>query len=300
MSRSERKKKIIQWFTKFLPDKVYLKIIFRKNTGYKLSFKNPKTFNEKMQWLKVYNRDSTLTRLVDKYEVKSYIKDKIGEEYLIPTLAVWDDIKDINLEDLPKQFVLKCTHDSGSTIICKNKDSWDFEMAKCKLEAAMKVNYFYAGREWPYKNVKPRIMAEPYMQDGDNDYLMDYKLMCFNGKVKCSFVVTDRFLKEGIKVTFFDQNWNRLPFERHYPSSHEEISRPACYSKMVELAEKLSKDITFVRVDFYQINGSIYFGELTFSPGGGFEEFRPVEWDRKLGDWLDLPGLNTGIFNRIG
>ncbi|MEY8521458.1 ATP-grasp fold amidoligase family protein [Lachnospiraceae bacterium 38-10] len=275
--------------TKLLPDKIFLKLVFYKNTGYRLSFKNPKTFNAKLQWLKVYNRDSILTMLVDKYEVKEYIKEKIGEEYIIPTVGIWDNANEIDFNKLPEQFVLKCTHDSGSAVFCKNREEFNIEDAKYRLGQALSNNYFYAGREWPYKNVKPRIMAEPYMTDRNSEYLIDYKLMCFNGRVKCSFVVTDRYSEDGLKVTFFDRNWKKMPFERHYPSDKKEIPCPAKYGQMIELAEKLSRNIIFVRVDFYEIEGKIYFGELTFSPGGGFEEFRPLEWDKKLGEWITLP-----------
>lgn len=287
--KDDKKREVVRRITKMLPDKVYLKIIFYRNTGYKLSLKNPQTFNEKLQWLKIYNRDPRLTILVDKYEVKQYVCEKIGGEYVIPTIGVWDCVEEIDFSTLPDEFVLKCNHDSGSIVFCTDKSKFDIAEARKKLTKALSRNYFYAGREWPYKNVKPKIMAEPYMKDADRDYLVDYKLMCFNGKVKCSFVVTDRFTKGGLKVTFFDRNWERLPFERHYPSSHEIIAKPVLYEQMVFLAEKLSENIPFVRVDFYEINGQIYFGELTLSPGGGFEEFRPVEWDRRLGDWLILP-----------
>ncbi len=289
-------KNILHKLTRFLPDKVYLKIVFYKNTKYKLSLKKPQTFNEKLQWLKIYNRDPFYTMLVDKYEVKNYVKEKIGQEYVIPTLGLWKNVEDINLKVLPDRFVLKCTHDSGSVVLCEDKSNFDFCAAKKKLRCALNNNYFWDGREWPYKNVKPRIIAEPYL-DNKGQNLVDYKLMCFNGKVKCSFVVTDRFSTDGIKVTFFDRNWNRMPFERHYPSSKEEIPKPLAYELMVDLAEKLSEHLVFVRVDFYEIAGQIYFGELTFSPGGGFEEFTPLEWDYKLGDWLILPKDKPGKCN---
>ena len=159
----------------------------------------------------------------------------------------------------------------------------------------MKKNYFYFGREWPYKNVKPRIIIEEYMEDANTQEINDYKFMCFNGKVKCSFVCTDRRSKEGLKVTFFDLNWNKLPFERHYPTSKKEIEKPSNYNLMIELSEKLAKNIPFIRVDWYEINGQVYFGELTFFPGCGLEEFTPEEWDYKLGDWIELPNDNGGI-----
>ena len=295
--------RFVRLVTRFIPDEIYLKIIFKKNTGYALNLKNPQTFNEKLQWLKLYNRNPEYTRLVDKYEVKKYIAQKIGEEYLIPSLGVWDSVEEIEWDKLPDQFVLKCTHDSGSIVVCDDKKTFDYDKAKQSLNHTIKINYYYAGREWPYKNVKPRIMAEKYMEDKTKEYLTDYKLMCFNGKVQCSFVVTERFSSDGIRVTFFDRDWNVMPFERHYPQSDTPIEKPQNYEKMIELAEKLGSDMPFVRVDFYEIDGKIFFGELTFSPGGGFEEFTPVIWDKKLGDWLELPnrkmkGKNNGkLFN---
>lgn len=277
-------KKIIK-----LSDKDYLKLRYKSNFHKNINFDNPKTFNEKLQWLKLYDRNPEYTKMVDKYEAKKYIADIIGEEYIIPTLGVWDKFEDIDFNKLPNQFVLKCTHDSGGVVICKDKSKLNIEKAKKKINKSLKRNYYYSGREWPYKNVKPRIIAETYMENEGEEDLNDYKFMCFNGKVNCSFVCTERRSKEGLKVTFFDLNWTKMPFERHYPSSTENIKKPENYELMIKLAEKLAKNIPFVRVDFYEIDGKLYFGELTFFPGSGFEEFTPEEWDKKLGDMLELP-----------
>lgn len=273
----------------WLPDKPYLKLMYYCIVNRKLNLENPQTFNEKLQWLKIYNRKPIYTTMVDKYEAKQYVKDIIGEEYIIPTLGVYSSFEEINFEELPNQFVIKCTHDSGGVVICKDKTKFDKNAARKKINKCLKSSFFYMGREWPYKDIKPKIIVEQYIDDHKNEDLTDYKFMCFNGKVKCSFVCTERRSKEGLKVTFFDLDWNKMPFERHYPASKEQIEKPIHYEKMIELSEKLSKDLPFVRVDFYEVNGKIYFGELTFFPGNGTEEFTPEEYDYILGSWIELP-----------
>ena len=272
-------------------DEKFLKMQYKNIMGKELNIDCPQTFNEKLQWLKLNDRNPIYKTLVDKYEVKNYISEKIGEKYIIPTLGVWDRFNDIEFDSLPNQFVLKCTHDSGGVSICKDKSDFDFEKARDKIESSLKRNYYYSSREWPYKNVTPKIIAEKYMEDR-GESLQDYKFMCFNGEMKCSFVCSDRFSEQGLHVTFFDRDWNVMPFERHYPSKKEGLPKPKNYDKMIELAEILSKDIPFVRVDFYEIAGEIYFGELTFYPGSGYEEFTPEEWDYELGKWIDLKSVN--------
>lgn len=274
-------------FFKRMDDKRYLQIVYRIRTGQDLDIDHPKSFNEKLQWLKLYDRKPEYTTMVDKYAVKKYVADIIGEQYIIPTLGVWDHFEDIDFDKLPNKFVLKCTHDSGGLVICRDKSKFNVKIAKRKITKSLKRSFFYLGREYPYKDVKPRIIAEKYMEDSGTTDLKDYKIMCFNGRVRCSFVCSER--SEHLKVTFYDSDWKRMPFERHYPASKEDIPKPENYDKMVELAEILSKDIPFVRVDFYEINGHIYFGELTFYPGAGFEEFTPDKWDKVLGDWIVLP-----------
>lgn len=268
-----------------LDDETYLKRKYKAIMKKELNLDNPQTFNEKLQWLKLYDRRSTYTTLVDKYAVKEYVAQIIGNKYIIPTLGVWEKFDDINFDNLPNQFVLKCTHDSGGLVICKNKETFDINEAKKKINHSLKRDFFYVGREWPYKNVPKRIIAEKYMADNLNDY----KFMCFNGKVVCAFVCSERYSKSGMKVTFFDNDWNVLPFERHYPKSEKKISKPVNLSKMIELSTILSKHIPFVRTDFYEIDGNVYFGELTFYPGGGFEEFTPEDADYEIGSWIILP-----------
>ena len=271
-----------------VPDKIYLSRMYKIRIGHKINWKNPQGFNEKLQWLKLNEHFDERTRLVDKYDVRCYIKDIIGEKYLIPLLGVWNSFDEIDFSALPDKFVLKCTHDSGGVVICDDKDTFDFIAAKKKLSKNMKKNFYKVGREYPYKNVKPRIIAEEYMVDESKTELKDYKLMCFNGKVKCSFVCSNRNLKDGLCVNFYDDKWKPMPFERHYPRNPVEIKKPENYTEMVELAEKLSENIKFVRIDFYEINGKVYFGEITFYPGSGFEEFEPEKYDYLLGSWIKL------------
>lgn len=281
--------------TKWMSDEQFLKKEYYLAMGKPLNLDNPQTFNEKLQWLKIHNRKPEYTTMVDKYAAKQYVADRIGSQYIIPTLGVWDHFDDIDFDALPDQFVLKCTHDSGGLVICKDKSRLDKKAAKRKIEHCLRRKYYYVHREWPYKDVKPRIIAEKYMTNGTSEELNDYKLMCFNGKVKATFVCSSRFSKDGLKVTFYDTNWNRLPFERYtHPASKTEITKPRTYNEMVTLAERLAQDIPFIRADFYEISGKTYFGELTFFPASGFEGFRPEEWDKTLGDWIKLPESSGG------
>ena len=263
-------------------------MIFKLKLGYSLDLKNPQTFNEKLQWLKLYDRNPNYIQMVDKYEVRKYISKNIGEEYLIPLIGVYNKFEDIDFEKLPNQFVIKCTHDSGGVVICKNKSKLDIQKAEDKIKKSINRNYYYSGREWPYKNIKPRIIIEQYMEDKKAKELIDYKIMCFNGSPKLSFTCSERY-NDGLKVTFYDLNWEKMPFERHYPSSIKGIEKPKNYELMLELSKKLSNNIPFVRVDWYEINGKLYFGELTFYPGSGMEEFKPFYWDKKIGQLISLP-----------
>lgn len=226
--------------------------------------------------------------MVDKYEVKKYVADIIGEQYIIPTLGVWDRVEDIDFDSLPNQFVLKCTHDSGGLVICRDKNKLDISSAKNKLKKSLKSNYYLHGREWPYKDVKPRIIAEQYMVDESGYELKDYKFFCFHGEPKYCQVISGRDTE--MCVDFYDGNWRHQPFHEpaEYPFSQSEIRKPLMYDKMIELAKVLSQDIPFVRIDFYDINGAIYFGEITFFPTSGLGEFSPNEWNYKFGSWINL------------
>lgn len=271
-----------------ISDKKYLEMLYENHFRKKLNLESPETFNEKIQWLKLNDRKDDYTKLVDKYEVKSYVSKMIGDEYIIPTIGVWNNFDDIDFKTLPNKFVLKCTHDSGSTVICKDKSKFDVKKAKRKLNKCLNRNFYLMLREYPYKNVKPRIICEQYMEDIETKDIADYKFMCSNGKVKFLFVATNRFYKSGMCMDFYDINWRRFPFKRKYQNSLHGIKKPKNYSTMLELSEKLSKNIPFVRVDLYEINGKIYFGEFTFYPGSGIEKFTPKEYDKIIGDMIDL------------
>lgn len=261
--------------------------------GKKLDLENPRTFNEKLQWLKLHDRRPEYTKMVDKYEVRQYIKEKIGEEYLIPLVGgPWDKFEDIDFSKLPEQFVLKCTHDSGSVEICKDKGNFDIPLVRNRFNRALKGNFFYGGREWPYKHVKPRIIAERYISDTKGGEIVDYKLHCFNGEVKLILVCVDRTCEE--KKVFYGSQWNKLPVKRPNMSSDVDISRPRMLEHMIRIAQIFSAQIPFLRVDLYETSGRLYFGELTFFPAGGFEPFEPEEWDAIMGEWLRLPELTSG------
>lgn len=272
----------------FLPDKQFLKIKYRLAMGEKLDINAPKTFNEKLQWIKLYDRKKIYTQMVDKHESKLYVESVIGEKYIIPTYAIFNNFDEIVIEDLPEQFVIKCTHDSGGLAICKDKNSFDFSKAKEKINKTLNKNYYWHGREWPYKNVKPRIIVEKYMIDEKLQELRDYKFFCFNGKVKCFKVDFDRFV--GHRANYYDRNKQLMHFgEKVCPPQYDkEIELPDEIEKMIDLAEILAKNTLFIRVDFYLVNGSIYFGELTLFPSSGMGPFIPNEWDNILGEWISL------------
>lgn len=273
----------------------YLKLVWDRNKCSeqgKLNLDKPRRFNEKIQWLKLNYHNPILTVLVDKIEVKKYVKEIIGEEHVIKTLCVWESADEIDISELPEQFVIKCNHDTGSAIVCRDKSAFELEAAKAKFRKSMKQNLFYAGREWAYKEVRPKVFAEEYIGNKKQESLTDYKFMCFDGKVKCAFTVTNRFdSTDEIHVTFFDREWKRMPFERHYKAEQRDIPKPHKYNEMIEIAERLSKGFPFVRIDLYEDEDKILFGEYTFYPGGGFEEFSSVEWDEKLGEWINLEGI---------
>ena len=274
-------------FFSFLPDKIYLKIKYKLIMGKKLNLKNPVTFNEKLQWLKLYDRNSDYTIMVDKSLAKDYVGNIIGSDKIINTLGVYDKFDDIDFNTLPEKFVIKPTHTSGDVFICKDKSKIDMKQLKKKTKKWLKRNYYKVHREWPYKDIKRKLIVEEFMADSKQEDLVDYKVMCFNGEPKIIFTCTDRF-ESNLKVTFFDKKWEQLPCSRHYPASEKKIDKPYNFDLMLELSKKLSKDITFVRVDWYEINNKLYFGELTFYPGSGYEEFNPEIWDERIGQLITL------------
>lgn len=271
-------------------DSIYLSLryycIFRK----KLNLKNPVTFNEKLQWLKINDRKPIYTDMVDKIEAKKYVAKRIGQEHIIPTIAEYNSVDEINWDTLPNKFVIKCTHDSGGILVCKDKNNLDIEAAKRKFRKGLKKTYFNETREWPYKNCKHRLICEEYMTDESGYDLKDYKWFCFNGKVKALFIAKDRGSKdEETKFDFYDADFNHLPIKNGHPNANQFIEKPKGFEEMKRLAEELSKGFPHLRVDFYDINGRIYFGELTFFHWSGLMPFEPEEWDYKFGEWIDLP-----------
>ncbi|MBQ8564857.1 MAG: hypothetical protein IJ442_03365 [Bacteroidaceae bacterium] len=289
----------------FSNDEIYIKYIYKLRMKQELNLCKPRTFGEKLQWLKLYNRNPEYTRMVDKYEVKKYVADIIGEEYVIPTLGVWDKVEDIDYDALPNQFVLKSTHDSGGIVICKNKSLLDRVYVKKKIGKSLKRNYYNEKREWPYKYVKRRIIAEQFLSDSVHQDLIDYKFFCFNGQPRYCQVIRDRSTNETID--FYDMQWNHMPFVGLNPIAPNEynpivknglnpVTRPSCLDNMIEICEKLAKNIPFVRIDLYIINNKIYFGEITFFPASGFGVFTPDNWNLVLGDMISLPNIkNTEV-----
>ena len=272
---------------RWLADKPCLRLIYWARTGKCLDLKNPRTFNEKLQWLKLYDRKPEYITMVDKYEAKAYIAQRIGREYIIPTLGIWDRFEDIDFEALPDQFVLKCTHDSGGLVIVRDKAKLDKDAAKAKIGKSLKQNYYLHGREWPYKDVKPRIIAEEYMEDTANDALTDYKFFCFHGVPKLMYISKDRGNEP--RTDFFDMDFNHLPIEVRDPNAEIMPEKPKQFEQMRKIAGQLSEGIPHLRVDFYLINERIYIGELTFFHMSGFTQIKPAEWNEKMGSWITLP-----------
>ena len=274
----------------WVSDKSYLKIAFWARMHKKLDLEHPKSFSEKLQWLKLYDRNPRYTQLCDKYEVKAIVGDIIGHEYLIPTLGVWEKFEDIDFSKLPERFVLKCTHDSGGVLVCKDKSKLNYKKVHRKINACLRHNFFWGMREWPYKDIKPRIIAEQYMEDNASGELRDYKFFCFDGKVKALFIASDRMTQgEETKFDFFDADYNHLPFRNGHPNASVLPNKPLNFDKMKELAAQLSAGYPQVRVDLYEVNGKVYFGELTFFHWSGMTPFEPEDWDYKFGEWLTLP-----------
>ncbi len=273
----------------WMPDKQYLSAMWRAYFHKKLDWQNPVSFNEKIQWLKVKDRNPLYPTLVDKYAVRQYVASAVGEPYLIPLVGgPWASFDEIDFAALPERFVLKCARDSGGVVLCRDKSRLDLAAARKKIEKSLKKNYYWGGREWPYQFVPPRIIAEQYLESESGTELTDYKFMMFGGQCRCVFACTNRFLGSKMNVTFFDPDWNRLPFERHYPADPRELPRPERYDEMLRLAERLSARSPFQRIDLYEAGSRVYFGEITLYPGSGMETFQPEEWDGRLGEWIDL------------
>ena len=274
---------------RFIPAKPYLNMVYKIKTGKKLNLKKPVGFNEKLNWLKVNDIHPEYTDYADKIKVREIVKEKLGEDICFPLLGQWDRYEDIDFDALPEKFVLKCNHDSASVTIVKDKSQIDHKKLAKFYNGRLKLNVYTIGREYPYKEIKPQIIAEKYMTpEGETD-INDYKFFCFNGKPEIMFIATERNV--DCKFDFFDMHFNHLDIENIHPQSGKDIEKPATFEQMKEIATKLSQGMKFVRIDLYEIEGKIYFGEFTFFHGGGFWLFNPPEWERKLGDMIKLPEI---------
>ncbi len=276
-------------YMNWIPDRLFLQLMYRAEFGIKLDLDNPKRFNEKIQWLKLYDRRPIYSDLVDKYKVRNYVKEKIGSEYLVPLLGVWENPEEIAFDSLPEKFVLKCNHDSGTVVICKDKSKLDIHKTVEYLKKRCSNNFYWGGREWPYKNVKPKVICEQYLENTDMHGLIDYKIYCFDGNPKLMMIATDRFTGKETHFDFFDQDFKWLDLEWEVHRSEVPPKKPNRFDEMMKIAKKLSVDIPQVRVDLYEVNDKIYFGEMTFYDGSGMQKITPDKWDYILGSWINLP-----------
>lgn len=274
-------KGLLNWMN----DKVYIKLIYKIEFGKKLNLKNPQTFNEKMNYLKIYDRNLKYSSLADKKLVKEYVSNLIGDEYVIETYNSWTNTDVMNIDDLPDEFVLKCNHDSNGVIICRDKNNFDLDEAKRRLEKSLKKNYYYQLREWPYKNIKPQIIAEKFIEDTDSDDLRDYKFLCFNGEPKYVYVTVKN---DNIYENYYDLNFNVVDINHGFPRHVPEFKKPKNFNKMIEIVKRLSYGIPFIRIDLHNVNGKIYFGEFTFYDWGAMRPYINEDIDLKLGNMLDI------------
>ena len=282
---------LIKKSLRFLPDKAYIKLYYRFRVGRKLDIKNPTTLNEKLQWMKFNYRFPLQSIVSDKLLVRDYVADKIGGEFLIPLIGTWEKFDDIDFEKLPNKFVLKCNHDSGGLVVCTDKNNLNYKKSRKKIEKSLNSNFFYIGREYQYKNIKPMIICEQFISDRGN-VPMDYKIYCFNGKPDVILVCRDRFSKNTHRASylFFDQEWKFLPLDKGDDELGEvDIPRPNNLDKMIDIARNLSEDFLFARIDLYNIDGKIYFGEITLSPNSGFDPDIKYETDLMFGEKLEIP-----------
>lgn len=272
-----------------MPAEEFLKKMYRICTGRELNLQEPVRYTEKLQWLKLYDHRPEYMTMVDKYAAKQYVAQKIGQEYVISLLGVWSDVEDIDFDSLPTRFVLKTTHDSGGIVVCKDKSRLDIAAAKKKLRYFLKRNYYDHNREWPYKNVPHRVIAEAYMEDSEYQELRDYKFFTFGGEPKVLYIAQGRGKGEPTVADFFDMEFNHLPFTIDHDMAPVPPEKPVNFELMKTLAAKLSEGTPQLRVDFYEVDGKVYFGEMTFFHCSGMAPFHPEEWDKKFGDWVTLP-----------
>lgn len=282
-----------------IDDKLYVKAQYELIFDKKLNLKKPESYNEKLQYLKFYEKNEKYSNYVDKYKVKKIVSDLIGEDYVIPTLGIYDNFDDINFSKLPNQFVIKCTHDSGGIVVCNDKTKFDNKKAKKIINKSLKKDYFFESREYPYKDLKPKIMIEEYMEDKRTKELIDYKFYCFNGEPKILDVCSNRYKDGGLKQSYFDMEFNKLKVLEGNSKRDNKVRKPKNFDKMIKIASLLAKNIKHVRIDFYDINGKIYFGEYTFFSSGGYEQFNSEEFNYQLGSYIDIgDDLNENINSR--
>ena len=282
--------KVLSYTSCVWPDKMYLSLLYYLRFGKILDLKNPQTFSQKLNWEKIYDRNPLYTKMADKYEVKKHVANIIGDEYVVSNYGVWEKFDQIDFSKLPNQFILKCTHDSSGVVPCKNKASFDLKAAKQIIGRSLRHSYYLEGREWPYKNVRPRIIADMLLDDGRTGELQDYKWWCFNGEPKVMYI-TNKGIAGQVYENFYDMEFNVLDIDHGFPRIFPEYDKPKEFELMKELAAKLSQDIPFVRVDFFDIHGKVYFGEFTFFDHAGLRPFVSEKWDNILGEWLNLTKL---------
>lgn len=269
------------------PDRIYLKCLYRIHLGRRLDLDHPLFFTEKLQWLKLYYHRPECTEMVDKYAAKFKVERLVGSEFVIPTLGVWSSADDIDFASLPDRFVLKCTHDSGGVVICKDKAALDECAVRDRLDRCLKRDYYVRTREWPYRNVPRRIIAEPYLEDESGE-LTDYKFMCFDGVPKVMFVAANRSSHKTFD--YYDMDFRPLPIESRYGARTGKLmAKPDAFDEMKRIASVLSAGFPHVRVDLYCVENHVYWGELTFFDSNGLDDMKSLEWDRRLGEWLHLP-----------
>lgn len=275
----------LKWVRNNIPDYLFVTIQYMHRLHKIPNLRNPKDFNEKMCYFKLHNTEQRYSILCDKYAVREYVEAKIGKEYLIPMLGCWDSVDDIPWDSLPSSFVLKPTHDSGSVIICNDKDSLDIEAVKHRLSCALQTNYYYVDRERPYKSLKPKVLAEVLL---DED-IVDYKFYVFGGVPEYLYVGQGLVSDHSLRISFYDMDGKLAPFKRmDYPGLDDNFIMPDNFEEMKELASILSDNLPFVRVDLYSVAGRVYFSEITLTPAGGHMPFSPRKYDRILGDMIHL------------
>ena len=280
-------KKFFKSFTRILPDKAYVWLDFIRNLHRIPDLRNPSTFNEKLQWLKLYNHDPSYPKMADKLAMRGFVEKKAGAGHSVPVLGVWDCFDEIDFSSLPDTFVLKCNNDSGHYVICRDKRTMDMKAARKTITEGLKTNYYYQNREWVYKDIVPKVFAEQYLQQDSDDCLWDYKFFCFNGEPKIMYM--EKEASESKTEAFFDMEQNYLDLEMDDPRPDVPPALPTCFDQMKAIAAKLSAGIPFLRVDFFYVNETVYVGELTFFHCGGLAPVKPESWNRQLGSWIDIP-----------